>query len=101
MLLFFNITFLQPMGVSGRSDGKESACNAGDPGLNPGSGRCPREGSGYPLQYSCLWTEEPGGLQSMGLPRVRQHQATNTYTMLSFWQPIVFILCLLSVVNRN
>ena len=32
--------------------GKESACNAGDPGLIPGSGRSPREGIDYPLQYS-------------------------------------------------
>ena len=32
--------------------GKESACNAGDPGLIPGSGRSPGEGIGYPLQYS-------------------------------------------------
>ena len=36
------------------SDGKESACNVGDLGSVPGSGRCPAEGSGYPLQYSCL-----------------------------------------------
>ena len=36
------------------SDGKESACNAGDPGLIPGSGRSPRERNGNPLQYSCL-----------------------------------------------
>ena len=34
------------------SAGKESACNAGDPGLIPGSGRSPGEGIGYPLQYS-------------------------------------------------
>ena len=34
------------------SVGKESACNAGDPGSIPGSGRFPREGIGYPLQYS-------------------------------------------------
>ena len=32
----------------------QSACNAGDPGLIPGSGRSPGEGNGYPLQYSCL-----------------------------------------------
>ena len=32
--------------------GKESACNAGDPSLNPGLGRSPGEGIGYPLQYS-------------------------------------------------
>ena len=34
--------------------GKESACNAGDPGLISGLGRSPGEGHGYPLQYSCL-----------------------------------------------
>ena len=34
------------------SAGKESARNAGDPGLIPGSGRSPGEGIGYPLQYS-------------------------------------------------
>ena len=33
------------------SAGKESACNAGDPGSTPGSGRSPGEGIGYPLQY--------------------------------------------------
>ena len=38
----------------GGSDGKESACNAGDPGLIPGLGRSLREGNGNPLQYSCL-----------------------------------------------
>ena len=36
------------------SDGKESACNAEDPGSIPGSGISPGEGNGYPLQYSCL-----------------------------------------------
>ena len=34
--------------------GKESTCNAGDPGLIPDSGRSPGEGKGYPLQYSGL-----------------------------------------------
>ena len=36
------------------SDGKESACRAGDPGSIPGPGRSPGEGNGNPLQYSCL-----------------------------------------------
>ena len=35
------------------SVGKESACNAGDPDLNPGMGRSPGGGNGKPLQYSC------------------------------------------------
>ena len=36
------------------SVGKESACNAGDQGSIPESGRSPGEGNGNPLQYSCL-----------------------------------------------
>ena len=51
------------------SNGKESACNTGNLGLIPGSGRSPGEGNGNPLQYSCLensTTDEPGRLQSMG-----------------------------------
>ena len=38
-------------GYDGSSADKESACNAGDPGSIPGSGRPPGEGIGYPLQY--------------------------------------------------
>ena len=41
-------------GFPGSSAGKESVCNAGDPGLIPGSGRSAGEGIGYPLQYSGL-----------------------------------------------
>ena len=42
------------MGFPGVSEGKVSACNVGDLGSIPGSGRCPGEGNGNPLQYSCL-----------------------------------------------
>ena len=45
---------LQRVGFPGGSDGKKSACNEGDSGLIPGLGRSPREGNGYPLQYSWL-----------------------------------------------
>ena len=41
-------------GISDWSDGKESACNAGDPGSIPGLGRSPKEEKGYPLQHSGL-----------------------------------------------
>ena len=50
-----------------------SAGEARDMGLIPGSGRSPGGGNGNPLWYSCWetpWTEEPGGLQFMGLQRV-------------------------------
>ena len=42
------------LGFPGGSDGKESAWNAGDPGLIPGSGRSPGEGNDYQIQYFCL-----------------------------------------------
>ena len=42
------------LGFPGGSAGKESACNAGDPGSFPGLGRSPGEGKGYPLQSSGL-----------------------------------------------
>ena len=57
-------------GFSGGSDGKESASNAEDPSSIPVSGRCPGEGKGNPLQYSCLGNPMDRGawwLQSMGL----------------------------------
>ena len=56
----------------GGSDGKESACNAGDPGSNPGLGRFPGEGNAYPLQVSCLedpWTEDHGGATIHGVTK--------------------------------
>ena len=51
-----------------------NAGDTGDVGSVPGSGRSPGEGGGNPLPHSRLeipWTEEPGGLQSMGLQRAR------------------------------
>ena len=45
----------------GSSDGKASACNAGDLGSIPGSGRSPGEENGNPLQYSCLKNLMDGG----------------------------------------
>ena len=50
------------LGFPGGSDGKASACNAGDPGSIPGSGRSPGEGNGNSLQYSCLEIPMDGGV---------------------------------------
>ena len=61
------------LGFPGGSEVKESACNAGDMGSIPELGRSLGEGNGNPLQYSCWripWTEELGGLQSIGSQRV-------------------------------
>ena len=62
------------MGSPGGSGGKESACNARDPGSTPRSGRSPGEGNGYSLQYSHLeksidrgaWQAIVHGLQRVG-----------------------------------
>ena len=48
-------------GFPGGSDGKTSACNAGDPGSIPGSGRSLGEGNGNSLQHSCLENPIDGG----------------------------------------
>ena len=67
-------------GFPGGSDGKEFACNVGDQGSIPGQGRSLGEEKDNPL----LWTEEPGGLQSMGSQRVRLDCVTeHTYTHIS------------------
>ena len=50
-------------GLSWLLDGKQFACNVGDLGLIPGSGRSPGGGHGNPLQYSCL--ENPHGQRSL------------------------------------
>ena len=68
------------------SDSEESACNAGDQGLIPGLGRSPREGNAAPPRSNILawripWTEEPGGLQTVGSQRVEHNLVTNTFTI--------------------
>ena len=116
----------------GSSAGKESTCNAGDPGLIPGLGRSPGEWIDYPLQYSWAslvaeivknlpamwetwgwslgwedpleegmathssihaWTEEPGGLQSIGSQRVWTEQLSTLFLNLdtAFVQNFLFI----------
>ena len=48
-------------GFPGGPDGEQPACDAGDPGSIPGSGRSPGGGNGNPLQYSCLENPTDGG----------------------------------------
>ena len=68
-----------PQGFPYSSVGKEFACNARDWDSIPGSGKSPGEGDGIHssiLAWKIPWTEEPGGLQSMGL---------KSQTWLSVW----------------
>ena len=78
VLSSFNI----PLGFPGESAGKESACNAEDPGSIPGSGSPPGEGNSYPLQYSCLENSMDRGawwVQSMGSQRVWHDWVDNSF----------------------
>ena len=52
VILFFFFSFVKVLGFPDSSAGKESACNAGDPGSIPGLGRSAGEGVGYSLQFS-------------------------------------------------
>ena len=59
--LGFSLRWLLLLGFPGSSDGKVSACSAGDLGPIPGLGRAPGEGHSNPLQYSCLENHMDGG----------------------------------------
>ena len=74
---------------------KNQPTNAGDEGSIPGSGRSPGEGNGNPLQCSYLgnlWTEEPGGLQSVGSKRVGHDLATEQQQQQPLSEVRLFVL---------
>ena len=68
-----------PVGFSGGSDAKESACHAGDLSSVPRSGRSPREGNGNPLQYFCLENPMDRAVH------VRHDRETNTFASGLLW----------------
>ena len=59
---------------NGASDGKESSCNIGDPRLIPGLGRFPREGNGYPCQYSYLENSMNRGARQATVHGIAENQ---------------------------
>ena len=75
------------MGLPGGSDSKEYACNVGDPGSIPRSGRSPGEGNGNSLQYSCL--ENP---MDRGAWRVRVHGVAKNQTRLRDFTHFAFYI---------
>ena len=78
------------MGFPHSSVGKESACNAGDPGLIPGLGRSPGEGNGNPFQYSCLENPMDGGAWRAAVHPTERITTTATTVFPRFCLPHVF-----------
>ena len=72
----------------GSSTGKESSCNAGDPGSIPRSGRSPGEGLGYPLQYS--WASLVA--QTVMNPPAMQETWVGKILWRRAWQPTAVFL---------
>ena len=75
------------MASRGGSDGKESARNVGDPGSIHALGRSPEKEIATHssiLAWRIPWTEEPGGLQSMGSQRVGHSSVSNTLGCFQF-----------------
>ena len=73
--------FARDQSAPDSSVGKESPCNAGDPGLIPGSGRSAGEGIGYPLQYSWASLNPCGSAGIKNLPAMRE-----TWVRLLGWE---------------
>ncbi|CAI9179708.1 unnamed protein product [Rangifer tarandus platyrhynchus] len=67
-----------PCDLSGGTNGKESACNAGEPSLILGLGRSPGKGHGHPPQYSCLENSRDKGAWQAAV-----HGVTKSRTQLT------------------
>ena len=83
------------LGFPGGSEVKASACNAGDLGSIPGSGRCPGEGNGNPLQYSCLENPMDGGawwatVHGVTKSRIGLSDFTFTFSLYDMINKIIF-----------
>ena len=94
-LKFLFLINLFLIGFPCSSVGKKSACNAGDLGSIPGSGKSPGEGSGNPLDYSCLENSmDRGAWQATvhGVTRVRHDLATKRQQIFN-WRIIALHYC--------
>ena len=88
--------FEEPIGFPGGLDGKECACNAGDPGLIPGSERSPEEVNGNPFQDSCLENS-----MDRGAWQATVHGVTKSWTQLSDYHCTYCLHLLIFLASEN
>ena len=88
-----NYDYVLIIGLPWGSDGKESACNTGDPGSIPESGRSPGGGHGYPLQDSCLKNSMDRGTWRDTVHGVAESNTTEQLTLSLFSLIINKTLC--------
>ena len=77
LIIYHNLIMGFPVG----SEGKESACNAGDLGSIPGLGRSPGKGNGYPVHSSCLEDSMGRGTWWVIVHEVAESDAINTFIL--------------------
>ena len=85
-------------GSNGEGNGKESACNAGDMGSIPESGRSPGEGNGNPLWYSCLENCMDRGTWQATVHKVAEWDTTKRLTHTETW--VNYQFCHLSPLGK-
>ena len=91
-----------PSTFSGGSDGKASACSAGDLGSIPGSGRSPGEGNGNPRQYSCLENPMDAGAWWGYSPWGRKESDTTEQLYFHFSLAVIFIIsCMIALRSES
>ena len=73
-------------GFPGHSDGKEPACNVGDPSSTPGSGRSPAKGNGYPLQYTCLENSIKNCIKIFYAIKTQQEEFQRASGLVNTWR---------------
>ena len=98
-----------PLGFSGSSGSKESACKAGDSSSIPGLGRSPGEGNGKPLQYCCLgnsmdreaWRATVHGVaKTQDMTEWLTHFTHTSSGTISFWSSLAMYLVIAILLKK-